>query len=135
MSTFSHVLGEQGHRFSQPISQYFAASLSIWNGCSPGVACIRLFPAGSDVLDSAGHVLVTAMRSGGLIASGLDGCQQGTGKFHCVRLVFAMLPESRYCVHRPVDRITFGSEQYSGWRRRTAVSANPMALRRDRTLR
>src|SRR5436189_6290312 len=48
------------YQIQQYTSQYFASQLITQEGVQPGNAPHEVFPAASDVLDPAGHVLVTA---------------------------------------------------------------------------
>jgi len=127
MSTFSMFSVSKDYQIQQPTSQYFASQLINLEWVQPGSGVHQVFPAGSDVLDSAGHVLVTAYAvrrpdsQWALMVVNKD--QENS---HSVRLVFRDAATNRDTVFTgPVDRITFGSEQYQWVARPNGGSANP----------
>ena len=58
--TFGMFNLDSGYQIRQPTSQYFASVLLTQEWVQPGDGEHRVFPAASDVVDPAGHVLVTA---------------------------------------------------------------------------
>jgi len=61
MGTFGMFSADrQERKIIQPLSQFFASQLINLEWVQPGDGAHRLYPAASDVLDGAGHVLVTA---------------------------------------------------------------------------
>jgi len=63
MGTFGMFSADrQERKIIQPLSQFFASQLINLEWVQPGDGAHRLYPAASDVLDGAGHVLVTAAR-------------------------------------------------------------------------
>jgi hypothetical protein len=60
MGTFDMFSADKDLKIIQPLSQYFASQLINLEWVQPGDGAHGVFPAESDVLDGAGHVLVTA---------------------------------------------------------------------------
>ncbi len=58
--TFGMFNVDSSYQIRQPTSQYFASQLLTQEWVQPGSAEHRIYPAVSDVVDPAGHVLVTA---------------------------------------------------------------------------
>src|SRR5271163_3737604 len=58
--TFGMFSVDANYNVQQPLSQYFASQLLTQEWVVPGDGVHRTFPAVSDVVDLAGHVLVTA---------------------------------------------------------------------------
>ena len=58
--TFGMFTVDGNYQFLQPTSQFFASQLLTREWVQPGDGTHRLFPAASDVVDEAGHALVTA---------------------------------------------------------------------------
>jgi hypothetical protein len=58
--TFNFFSADADLRVKQPLAQYFASQLINLEWLQPGSGQHRLFAAGSDVTDGAGHSLVTA---------------------------------------------------------------------------
>jgi len=58
--TFGMFNVDAGYQIRQPTSQFFASRMLTREWVQPGHGEHRVFPAASDVLDPAGHVLVTA---------------------------------------------------------------------------
>jgi len=127
MATFSMFSVSRDYQIQQPTSQYFASQLINLEWVQPGVGVHEVFPASSDVVDSAGHALVTAYavrRPDGQWALMVVNKDQENP--HAVRLAFhdAAAPGDR-AFTGPVDRITFGSEQYQWQAHPNGGSANP----------
>src|SRR5216683_2425081 len=60
MGTFGMFNVDKNYQITQPIAQYFASQLINLEWVQPGNGKHRVFPALADIVDSAGHVLVTA---------------------------------------------------------------------------
>jgi hypothetical protein len=127
MATFSMFSVSKDYQIQQPTSQYFASQLINLEWVQPGVGVHQVFPASSDVVDSAGHALVTAYalrRPDGQWALLVVNKDQENP--HSLRLAFhdaAATADSAFT--GPVDRITFGSEQYQWQAQPNGGSANP----------
>jgi F5/8 type C domain len=127
MATFSMFSVSKDYQIQQPTSQYFASQLINLEWVQPGVGVHQVFPASSDVVDSAGHALVTAYalrRPDGQWALLVVNKDQENP--HSVRLAFhdaAATGDSAFT--GPVDRITFGSEQYQWQAQPNGGSAIP----------
>ncbi len=103
------------HVIQQRTSQFFAAQLLTQEWAEPKDAQHRLFKATSDIRDAEGHTLVTAyavLRPDGQWALML--INKDYDNPHAVNIVFhdeATHADSAFV--GPVDRITFGKEQYT----------------------
>ena len=58
--TFNFFSADKDLKIKQPLAQYFASQLINLEWLQPGSGAHRLFSASGDVVDGAGHVLVTA---------------------------------------------------------------------------
>ena len=127
MSTFGMFVMNKDYQIQQPTSQYFASQLINLEWVQPGSGTHQLFPASSDVVDPAGHTLVTAYavrRPDGQWALMIVNKDQENA--HTVRLAFhdaGANGDSSFA--GLVDRITFGSEQYQWKAEPNAGAANP----------
>jgi len=127
MSTFGMFSMTKDYKIQQPTSQYFASQLINLEWAQPGSGVHQVFPASSDIADSAGHAMVTAYavrRPDGQWALMVVNKDQENP--HTVRLTFhdgTANRDSRFA--GAVDRITFGSEQYRWNAEVNAGSANP----------
>ena len=127
MSTFGMFVMNKDYQIQQPTSQYFASQLINLEWVQPGSGTHQLFPAISDVVDPAGHTLVTAYavrRPDGQWALMIVNKDQENA--HTVRLAFhdaGANGDSSFA--GLVDRITFGSEQYQWKAEPNAGAANP----------
>ena len=59
-STFGMFAVDEKHQITQPLSQFFASKLINTEWLKPGNETHELYPAESDIRDSAGHTLVTS---------------------------------------------------------------------------
>ncbi len=122
--TFSMFTMNKDLQIQQPDSQYFAGQLITQEWAQPGSGEHRVYQSASDILDGAGHVLVTAytvQRPDGDWSLMLVNKDQENE--HPVRISFqgaATSDEKHFA--GPVSIITFGSEQYK-WH---SDSDNPM---------
>jgi hypothetical protein len=104
---------DSNYQTKQYTSQYFASQLITQEWAQPGTGTHRVFAATSDITDPAGHVLVTAYsllrpdRQWALMLINKDQMNS-----HEVQIVFQNAGEATQHFNGPVDRITFGSEQY-----------------------
>jgi hypothetical protein len=115
--TFGMFNVDAGYQIRQPTSQFFASQMLTQQWVQPGHGEHRIFPATSDLLDAAGHVLVTAYavhRPDGrwsLLAVNKD--QRNP---HRVRVVFHDGEDgAERFLTGPVTMITLGPAQYR-WR-------------------
>ena len=127
MSTFGMFVMDKNYQIQQPTSQYFASQLINLEWVQPGNGVHQVFPAGSDIVDTAGHTLVTAYavrRPDGQWALMIINKDQENA--HSVALSFDdAAAKSKSAFAGPVDRITFGSEQYQWKAELNGGSANP----------
>jgi hypothetical protein len=114
MGTFDMFSADKDLKIIQPLSQYFASQLINLEWVQPGDGAHRVFPAESDVLDGAGHVLVTAyvvLRPDGqwsLLVINKD--QENE---HEVRIRFDDAGKGKSAfLAGPVSVVTFGKAQY-----------------------
>ena len=111
--TFGMFTMDSNYQTKQYTSQYFASQLITQEWAQPGNGTHKVFAATSDITDPAGHVLVTAyslLRPDGQWALMLINKDQMNS--HEVQIVFQNAGEATQHFSGPVDRITFGSEQY-----------------------
>jgi hypothetical protein len=100
-------------QIQKPTSQFFASQLITQEWAQPGNGVHRVFRAASDVVDPAGHVLVTAyavLRPDGqwsLMVVNKD--QQNSHKAH---IVFNDSATGDRFLTGPTDFVTFGNAQY-----------------------
>lgn len=59
-STFGMFAVDEKHQITQPLSQFFASTLINLEWLKPGSEAHEVYPAESDIHDSAGHTLVTS---------------------------------------------------------------------------
>jgi hypothetical protein len=127
MATFSMFSVGKDYQIRQPTSQYFASQLINLEWVQPGVGVHQVFPASSDVVDPAGHVLVTAYalrRPDGQWALMVVNKDQENP--HSVRLVFHQAGAAGdRAFTGTVDRISFGSDQYQWQAQPNGGAANP----------
>jgi len=127
IGTFGMFTTDSNYQIQQYTSQYFASQLITQEWVQPGNAAHQVFPAASDVLDPAGHVLVTAYalhRPDGQWALMIVNKDQENS--HAVRINFGDgAAGSDNAFSGTVDVITFGSEQYQWHPTTTGGSANP----------
>jgi len=127
MSTFGMFAVSRDYQIQQLTSQFFASQLINLEWAQPGNGVHQVFPASSDIVDPAGHMLVTAYavrRPDGQWALMIVNKDQENP--HSVQLAFhdsAMNRDRTFT--GPVDRITFGSEQYQWQAQPNGGSANP----------
>jgi hypothetical protein len=114
MGTFGLFNMGRDYQLKEPVSQYFASQLINLEWVQPGNREHQVYPAGADVVDPAGHALVTAYalhRPDGRWALMLVNKDQENS--HTVRLEFHDSSKNAGSFFAgPVDVITFGSEQY-----------------------
>ncbi len=112
--TFGMFTADESYDIKQPTSQFFASQLLTQEWVQPGSAAHHIFSVTSDVLDPAGHILVTAYalhRPDGLWSLLVVNKDQDNP--HSVRIVFH---DREAAVDRPfagpASVITFGGTQY-----------------------
>lgn len=112
--TFGMFAVDANYEIRQPTSQFFASQLLTQEWVQPGSGRHQVFPATSDVLDAAGHVLVTAYavhrpdRQWSLLVVNKD--QQNA---HRVRIVFDDRVAGTHRMFRGQTTVAgFGSGQY-----------------------
>ena len=112
--TFAMFKTDDSLRIQQPTSQFFATRLLTQEWVVPGDDPHEVWPAASDVVDAAGHVLVTAYavrrpdRQWALLAINKDPASP-----HDVRVVFAGAGSGRDTAFAgPVSMVVFGPDQY-----------------------
>jgi hypothetical protein len=127
MGTFGLFTVDSDYRIQQPTSQFFASQLVTREWVEPGDGRHEVYPARSDVVDSAGHVLVTAYalrRPDGQWAVLLVNKDQETP--HTVRIVFeGGDAKGERKLAGPVTLVSFGAEQYRWHPEATGGRADP----------
>jgi len=125
--TYHLFMVDDQYQVRQPTSQFFAAQLLTQEWSQPGNAEHQLYPAVSDVKDSAGHVLVTAYalhRPDGQWSLML--INKDYDQPHQVRIVFHDLEPGREASFAgQVRMVTFGKEQYQWHSNRKKGYADP----------
>ena len=123
--TFSLFSADKDLQLQQPLSQYFASQLINLEWVMPGDQMHRVYPALSNVSDSANNSLVTAYallrpdKKWSVMLINKD--QQNA---HAVRLAFKLGGHTSH-LSGPVTTISFGSEQYQWYPRDEAGTADP----------
>jgi hypothetical protein len=121
--TFSMFTMNKNYEIQQPTSQYFAGQILTQEWVQPGSGEHRVFQSSSDIVDGAGHTLVTAyalQRPDGEWAVMLVNKDQLNA--HPVRIVFESGEARATHFTGQVTNVTFGSEQYK-W---ISDSSNPV---------
>jgi F5/8 type C domain len=125
--TFGMFTVDAAYQIQQPTSQFFASQLVTQEWAQAGSGAHRVFPATADVVDPAGHVLVTAYalsRPDGQWA--LLVVNKDQHNVHSVRIGFH---DARAGIERafsgPVTVTTFGSAQYQWHAKGSAGYADP----------
>jgi hypothetical protein len=125
--TFGLFTVDKEFQIKQPTSQYFASQLINLEWAQPGNGKHQVFPAGADIVDPAGHLLVTAyavQRPDGQWA--LMVINKDQENQHSIRVVFLDASKSRESAFSgSVEVVTFGSQQYHWNADPTGGSANP----------
>lgn len=104
---------DKDFQIQKPTSQFFASQLINLEWAQPGNGVHRLFRASSDVLDPAGHVLVTSyavLRPDGQWSVMVVNKDQHNP--HKVRIVFDDSSTGDHFLSGPTDLVSFGSAQY-----------------------
>jgi len=122
---FAMFTVDSNYQIQQPTSQFFASQLINLEWVQPGDAQHHLFPAASDVLDPAGHMLVTSYavhRPDGQWALMIVNKDQHNP--HRVRIAFHDAGAERF-FSGPITVISFGSAQYQWHPKGRDGFANP----------
>jgi F5/8 type C domain-containing protein len=112
--TFGMFSTDANLQIKQPLSQYFVSQMINLEWVQSGDAAQKIFPASSDILDDAGHTLVTsyaALRPDGqwsLMVVNKD--QENAHEVHISFLDSDAHTDESFL--GPVAAVTFGSEQY-----------------------
>ncbi len=112
LGTFGMFTVDSNYQIKQYTSQFFASQLITQEWAQPGNGTHKVFSATSDITEPAGHVLVTAyslLRPDGQWALMLINKDQMNS--HEAQIVFQNGSAAQH-FSGPIDRITFGSEQY-----------------------
>jgi hypothetical protein len=114
IGTFGMFSADRDRKIIQPLSQYFASQLINLEWVQPGDGAHVVFPAGSDIRDGAGHLLVTTyavLRPDGLWSLLVVNKDQENA--HTVGISFDDTEKgTRGFFAGPVSVTTFGREQY-----------------------
>jgi len=127
MGTFGMFTVDANYQVKQPTSQFFAGQLINLEWVQAGGQEHQLFPTESDILDPAGHRLVTAysvLRPDGQWSVMLVNKDQENS--HALHIAFR--DDSAFdemFLAGPVEIITFGSEQYQWHPQEAGGSADP----------
>jgi hypothetical protein len=111
--TFGLFTVDKDYQIQKPTSQFFASQLINLEWAQPGNGVHRVYPAASDILDPAGHVLVTAyavLRPDGQWSLMVINKDQHNP--HRVRIVFNDSSTGDHFLAGPTELISFGSAQY-----------------------
>jgi hypothetical protein len=113
-STFGNFVANEKLEISQHASQYFASQMINLEWVKHGAGVHQLFPAVADVMDDAGHALVTVYavkRPDGVWSMML--LNKDPSNAHSVKIEFtnAGIKEAAHFAGT-VTRVTFGAEQY-----------------------
>jgi F5/8 type C domain len=112
--TFGMFTLDKDYQIRQPTSQFFSSQMINLEWVQPGSGEHRVFPASSDIRDDAGNVLVTAyalQRPDGEWSLMVINKDQENA--HTVHIVFQDEKSKKDSSFAgPVNRVTFGSEQY-----------------------
>ena len=127
MGTFGMFNVDGNYQITQPIAQYFASQLINLEWVQPGNGRHQVFPAIADVVDSAGHILVTAYavrRPDGKWALMIVNKDQEND--HTIRVEFQDTSANiGNFFAGPVDMIAFGDAQYHWNPAPNGGAANP----------
>jgi hypothetical protein len=127
MGTFGMFTVDSDYRIQQPTSQFFASQLINQEWVEPGDGRHEVYRARGDVLDPAGHALVTAYalrRPDGQWAVMLVNKDQENP--HTVKIVFDEgETKGERTFAGPVTLVSFGSEQYRWHPEATGGRADP----------
>ena len=125
--TFGMFTVDANYEVKQPISQFFAGQMINLEWVQPGSGEHRIFPSESDILDGAGHVLVTSyavLRPDGEWSIMLINKDQENP--HPVRIIFQDQKSGKSSSFSgPVTTVTFGSEQYQWHSNSKGGTADP----------
>jgi len=112
MGTFGMFTTTKNFEIQQPTSQFFASQIINTEWVQPGSGVHKTFAASGDILDAAGHSLVTAyavLRPDNLWSLMLVNRDQDNA--HKVRIEFQGAAGAQFFAG-PVSEVTFGSAQY-----------------------
>ena len=113
-TTYGNFVAGQDLKIRAHTAQYFSGRLINLEWVKHGAGMHRLFAAGCELKDAAGHVLVTAyaaQRPDGEWSLMLVNRDQSNA--HAVRPMFQMQDGAAAKFNGPVRMVTFGSEQYT----------------------
>jgi hypothetical protein len=126
--TFAMFTTDKNYQILQPNSQFFAGQMINLEWVQPGSGEHRMFPSASDIVDGAGHKLVTSyavLRPDGEWSLMVVNKDQENA--HPVRIVFEDEKSGRETFYAgSVNMVTFGSEQYQ-WHSSIADLKNGVA--------
>jgi hypothetical protein len=125
--TFNFFSADRDYKIKQPLSQYFVSQLLNLEWVQPGSGTHKLFPAGSDIRDGAGHTLVTTyavLRPDGQWSLLIVNKDQENA--HTVNVAFEDAEKKGTAVFAgPVSVTTFGKAQYAWHPDRNGGTADP----------
>lgn len=114
MGTFGMFTADATYQIQKPIAQFFASQMINLEWVQPGNQAHKTFPATADIVDAAGHILVTAyavLRPDGQWSLMLVNRDQENA--HAVKIAFHDADSSQdRSFSGLVNLITFGSAQY-----------------------
>jgi hypothetical protein len=127
MGTFGLFNVDSNYQIKQPVSQFFASQLINQEWVQPGNGTHQMFPSTSDIVDPAGHTLVTGyalLRPDGQWAVMLINKDQENA--HEVHIVFEdkVASQTSGFIGR-VNVVRFGADQYRWNPSETGGSADP----------
>lgn len=126
MGTFGLFNVDSKYQITQPLAQFFASQLINLEWVQPGDGIHQIFPSTSNIIDPAGHTLVTSYalsRPDGQWSLMLVNKDQENA--HEVSIVFEDDAGGRNSFLGPVKVVQFGAEQYRWNPSETGGSADP----------
>lgn len=127
--TFGMFEVDRNYRIVQPLSQFFASELINREWVEPGHDVNAVYPAASDIVDGAGHTMVTAyalLRPDKSWSVMLVNRDQEVA--HSVKIVFRKGSGESFAFRGPVDTIAFGAPQYQWHPNLVLPMAHPDSL-------
>jgi hypothetical protein len=127
MGTFGLFNVDSNYQIKQPVSQFFASQLINQEWVQPGNGTHQMFPSTSDIVDPAGHTLVTGYallrpdRQWAVMLINKD--QENAQEVHIVFEDKAANQTSGF--EGPVNVVRFGADQYRWNPSETGGSADP----------
>ena len=127
--TFGMFEVDSNYRIVQPLSQFFASELINREWVEPGNEVNAVYPAASDIVDGAGHTMVTAyalLRPDKSWSVMLVNRDQEVA--HSVKVVFRKAGGRLFAFRGPLETTAFGAPQYQWHPNLVLPMAHPDSL-------